>query len=215
MTKRDSKREKKEKDLVREVNKDEGIWKAVENKSWVVLEFGVYALLLVFTIFAVGYYTPIALNKASDGSKHLESGYNTIYYNLARYCDNIYDCVVELDEDDTIRYASNGETYILEVNDTTIKLPAPVEEFAVLENDYIATFEAVDNDHNKITYYNADGKEIRTFTTLLSSMGKLDSMNGMYAECSDGLVEIHEYTLNSIGSFTDEVVGTYESNTCK
>ena len=215
MTKKDSKREKKEKDLVREVNKDDGIWKAVENKSWLVLEFGIYILLLGFTVFAVGYYTPSVLNKNLGGSKHLEGGYNTIYYNLTRYCDNVYDCVVELDEDDSISYISDGETYKLEVNDASIDLEQPIEEFAVLENDYIATFELVNNEMSKITYYNSDGEEIRTFTTLLSSMGRLDSMNGTYSQCNNGNIEIHEYEMNAVGSFTDEIVGQYESSVCQ
>ena len=125
MTKTDSKKENKKKDLVREVNKKEGIWKALENKTWMVAEFGVYILLLGFTIFAVGYYTPSALERSSL-EKKIESDSDSMYYNLEYYCDNIYDSQANVDDD--ISYTADTEKYVLSVNDVEIVLDEPIGE---------------------------------------------------------------------------------------
>ncbi len=215
MAKKDSIKDKK-KDLEREVNKDDSnIWKAAANKSWSIVEFGVYIVLLAFTIFAVGYYVPTVLNKTEPTARFIDSDYDSLYFKLDDYCDNIYDCVVELEEDDQVSYVANADTYELSVNDVTINLENPVEEFAVLKNDFIATFEVYDGSEYLITYYNGSGEIVKQYKTLLSSMGKLNQMNGTYATCNDNELEVKEYQILSEGTFKESVTGSFESPICR
>ena len=214
MAKKDSIKDKK-KDLEREVLKEESIWKAAANKSWSIVEFGVYILLFGFTLFAVGYYVPFALHRTGPAAHYIEGDYDSLYFRLGDYCENIYDCVVEFDEKDAVSYVADGETYELSVNDITINLENPVEEFAVLRNKFIATFELYDGNEYIISYYNNNGELVKKYNTLLSSMGKLNYMNGTYATCSNNELEVREYDISSQGTFSENVIGTFESPKCK
>ena len=214
MAKKDSVKDKK-KDLEREVNKEDSIWKAAANKSWSILEFGIYILLFGFTVFAVGYYVPIALNKTDVASHNIEGEYDSLYFNVNDYCDNIYDCIVELDEDKQISYVANENVYELSINDVNIMLENPAKEFAVLNNDFIATFEVYDGNEYFITYYNGSGELVRRYSTLLSSMGKLSSMRGTYAQCSNNQLEVRDYQISAQGTFREDIIGTFDSEDCK
>ena len=136
-------------------------------------------------------------------------------FNLKDYCSNIYDCVVEFDEEDQVTYYTGNEGYELTVNNVTIKLENPVEEFAVLKNDFIATFGIYDGSEHIISYYNKNGELVKRYSTLLDSMGKLDSMSGMYAVCSNNTLEVKNYKIMSQGTFVEEVVGTFEDSGCE
>ncbi len=222
MTKGEKKSDSKKKDLVRAVNKEsEEKWKGLENKVWVVAEFGFYVVLLAFTIFAVGYNSGALLNSKKvieeTEPKYVETGYETIYYDVANQCSDLDNCMIELEEnyqgsEISIHYDVANGVGALVIGDINVSTKA-ISEFALLKNGYVATFGTNDN-NNLITYYDVQGNVAKEYETVLSSTGKLDSDVGVYAICSNNKLNVIRYNIQSDGNFYEETINSENNTRC-
>lgn len=223
MTNKEKKSNVKKKDLVREVNKEsEEKWKGLENKVWTVAEFGFYVILMAFTIFAVGYRSSALMNSkngyvVNPDAKYIESGYDTVYYDIANQCEDLDDCIInsEVNYQNSslvIDYVVQNGLATLDIGDFNISID-PINEFAVLKNGYIATF-ATGSESNIITYYDTNGDLVKEFETKLTSSGKLDSNVGVYAVCNNKKLDVVKYTIQSDGNFFEELIGSENSDQC-
>lgn len=191
-------------------------WRGLENKFWTVVEFGYYTILIVFTIYAVGFRTAGILNRnvIIDTEKHLEDN-NTIYYNLSKYCTDLNNCSInnEITNNNGVNlaYVAQDGVGTLNFNGKNVVV-SPVNELAILDNGYVATFTI--GDINSINYYSSNGELIKTFATKLNSSGRLDSNTGVYAVCNSKKLEIAKYTIKDDGEFVEELMGNYNSDQC-
>ena len=178
---KDTKRKsKKEKDLVRDVKKEDEKWYGLEKKFWSVVEFGVYALLLTFTSVAVGTrYQSLKDDSDTtviidDGGKQIsEESSSRFSYIVNDICSD-EECDTDLttvygDEDIEIHYASNENETSLKLGSVEINPTSRLKEFAMLSNGYIATIEYVSDKESRIVYYDKDGNGLKSFYTNLDS----------------------------------------------
>ena len=194
-------------------------WKGLENKVWVVAEFGYYVVLIAFTLLAVGFRANTLLNDriGNSGSKYIESNYNTIYYNLSNNCNDLNNCMLDLNEiyqgeELSIHYESVEGNGILDVDGVSIET-SPISELAILENGYIATF-GEGNENYLVSYYNSNGELVKEYQTNLSSTGKLDSTVGIYATCNGGNLDVIKYSIRDGDYFDEELISSDTNAKC-
>lgn len=194
-------------------------WKGLENKVWVVAEFGYYVVLIAFTLLAVGFRANTLLNDRirSSGSKYIESNYNTIYYNVSNNCNDLNNCMLDLNEiyqgeELSIHYESIEGNGILDVDGVSIET-SPISELAILENGYIATF-GEGNENYLVSYYNSNGELIKEYQTNLSSTGKLDSTVGIYATCNGDNLDVIKYSIRDGDYFDEELISSDTNAKC-
>ena len=194
-------------------------WKGLENKVWVVAEFGYYVVLIAFTLLAVGFRANTLLNDRirNSGSKYIESNYNTIYYNLSNNCNDLNNCMLDLNEvyqgeELSIHYESIEGNGILDVDGVSIET-SPISELAILENGYIATF-GEGNENYLVSYYNSNGELIKEYQTNLSSTGKLDSNVGIYATCNGDKLDVIKYSIRDGNYFDEELISSDTNAKC-
>ena len=194
-------------------------WKGLENKVWVVAEFGYYVVLIAFTLLAVGFRANTLLNDRirNSGSKYIESNYNTIYYNVSNNCNDLNNCMLDLNEiyqgeELSIHYESIEGNGILDVDGVSIET-SPISELAILENGYIATF-GEGNENYLVSYYNSNGELIKEYQTNLSSTGKLDSTVGIYATCNGDNLDVIKYSIRDGNYFDEELISSDTNAKC-
>lgn len=194
-------------------------WKGLENKVWVVAEFGYYVVLIAFTLLAVGFRANTLLNDriGNSGSKYIESNYNTIYYNLSNNCNDLNNCMLDLNEiyqgeELSIHYESVEGNGILDVDGVSIET-SPISELAILENGYIATF-GEGNENYLVSYYNSNGELVKEYQTNLSSTGKLDSTVGIYATCNGDNLDVIKYSIRDGNYFDEELISSDTNAKC-
>jgi len=194
-------------------------WKGLENKVWVVAEFGYYVVLIAFTLLAVGFRANTLLNDriGNSGSKYIESNYNTIYYNLSNNCNDLNNCMLDLNEiyqgeELSIHYESIEGNGILDVDGVSIET-SPISELAILENGYIATF-GEGNENYLVSYYNSNGELVKEYQTNLSSTGKLDSTVGIYATCNGDNLDVIKYSIRDGNYFDEELISSDTNAKC-
>ena len=194
-------------------------WKGLENKVWVVAEFGYYVVLIAFTLLAVGFRANTLLNDRirNSGSKYIESNYNTIYYNLSNNCNDLNNCMLDLNEiyqgeELSIHYESIEGNGILDVDGVSIET-SPISELAILENGYIATF-GEGNENYLVSYYNSNGELVKEYQTNLSSTGKLDSTVGIYATCNGDNLDVIKYSIRDGNYFDEELISSDTNAKC-
>jgi len=194
-------------------------WKGLENKVWVVAEFGYYVVLIAFTLLAVGFRANTLLNDriGNSGSKYIESNYNTIYYNLSNNCNDLNNCMLDLyeiyqGEELSIHYESVEGNGILDVDGVSIET-SPISELAILENGYIATF-GEGNENYLVSYYNSNGELVKEYQTNLSSTGKLDSTVGIYATCNGDNLDVIKYSIRDGNYFDEELISSDTNAKC-
>ena len=202
---------KKEKDLIRDkLIESEEKCRGLDNKLWIVAEFGFYIILIAFTIFAVGYDAANLMSKSTiDGeARHIEDNSDTIYYNLTRTCSDLDNCSIYSDINNVagvnVGYTSQAGVGTLHFNNTNVTI-SPITELAILSNGYVATF-TIKSSGNSITYYRTDGEIVKTFSTKLTSSGKLDSNTGVYAVCNSKKLEVVKYSIINSGEFSEELI---------
>lgn len=194
-------------------------WKGLENKVWVVAEFGYYVVLIAFTLLAVGFRANTLLNDRirNSGSKYIESNYNTIYYNVSNNCNDLNNCMLDLNEiyqgeELSIHYEAIEGNGILDVDGVSIET-SPISELAILENGYIATF-GEGNENYLVSYYNSNGELIKEYQTNLSSTGKLDSTVGIYATCNGDKLDVIKYSIRDGDYFDEELISSDTNAKC-
>ena len=194
-------------------------WKGLENKVWVVAEFGYYVVLIAFTLLAVGFRANTLLNDRirNSGSKYIESNYNTIYYNVSNNCNDLNNCMLDLNEiyqgeELSIHYEAIEGNGILDVDGVSIET-SPISELAILENGYIATF-GEGNENYLVSYYNSNGELIKEYQTNLSSTGKLDSTVGIYATCNGDNLDVIKYSIRDGNYFDEELISSDTNAKC-
>ena len=194
-------------------------WKGLENKVWVVAEFGYYVVLFAFTLLAVGFRANTLLNDRirNSGSKYIESNYNTIYYNVSNNCNDLNNCMLDLNEiyqgeELSIHYEAIEGNGILDVDGVSIET-SPISELAILENGYIATF-GEGNENYLVSYYNSNGELIKEYQTNLSSTGKLDSTVGIYATCNGDKLDVIKYSIRDGNYFDEELISSDTNAKC-
>ena len=194
-------------------------WKGLENKVWVVAEFGYYVVLIAFTLLAVGFRANTLLNDRirNSGSKYIESNYNTIYYNVSNNCNDLNNCMLDLNEiyqgeELSIHYEAIEGNGILDVDGVSIET-SPISELAILENGYIATF-GEGNENYLVSYYNSNGELIKEYQTNLSSTGKLDSTVGIYATCNGDKLDVIKYSIRDGNYFDEELISSDTNAKC-
>ncbi len=204
------------------LEENESIWKSLDNKTWIVAEFTFYIVLFTFTVFAIGTRYPYMMHEndglaPGDTSRNIEANYDSLRYDINNLCNDLMNCSINVSEQyqgediDIIYNVSNGSG-VLSIDNVSIDTES-INEFALLDNGYIATFTAADN--NIIAYYDKSGSLIKKITTTLSSMGNLSNNTGVYATCNGSRRDVIKYTILSDGSFEETLVGSFDDISCE